>query len=213
MSIRILICDDHRFIQRGVRSLLEPEPDMEIVGVASDTDTAIELAQLHRPDVALMDINMPGIGGIEATRHLTQSLPATRILILTMYEDEDILREALRAGAAGYIIKRAAESELLDAIRAVYQGNNYIHPTMTRSLLRALTTLPAPPQSTGEALTAREIEVLSLLVRGLTNRQIADKLTLSVRTVETHRANITGKLGLRSRVDLANYAEAHGLLK
>jgi DNA-binding NarL/FixJ family response regulator len=210
MPIRILICDDHLLMQRGVRALLEPAPDMAIVGTASDTDGVIQLTNELRPDVVLMDINMPGAGGIEATRQLRRSLPDVRVLVLTVHEDEAILREAFLAGASGYIVKRAAESELLDAIRAVSRGDTYIHPSMTRSLLRNLTPSPKS-ESTAEPLTTREVEVLRLVARGYTNRQIAETLSLSVRTVETHRANITGKLGLRSRVDLANYVETHGL--
>lgn len=212
MPIRVLICDDHKLMQRGIGTLLQAEPDMQIVGVASDTDEAIRQARELRPDVVLMDISMPSIGGIEATRQLTQSLPGVRVLVLTVHEDDGILHEVLRAGASGYIVKRAAESELLDAMRAVARGDVYVHPAMTRSLLRALSTPPQADGGTVEPLTAREIDVLRLLARGHTNRQIAERLSLSVRTVEGHRANITGKLGLRSRVDLATYAEEHHLL-
>jgi two-component system response regulator NreC len=207
----VLICDDHKFIQRGVRSLLESAPDMVIVGAASDTDEAIRLIYERQPDVTLMDISLPGAGGIEATRQISYSLPGVRVLMLTVHEDESFLQEALQAGAAGYIVKRAAESELLDAIRAVSRGDTYIHPTMTRALLRALTASRMPATTTEEALTPREIDVIRLLARGHTNRQIAEKLNLSVRTVETHRANITGKLGLRSRVELVHYVETHQL--
>lgn len=212
MPLRILICDDHRLMQRGIATLLESQPDMEVVGVASDTASSLRLTHEHRPDIVLMDINMPGAGGIEATRQLTESLPDVRVLILTVHEDDSILHEALRAGAAGYIVKRAVESELLDAARAVARGELYVHPSMTRSLLRALTAPPKPEPDDGESLTPREIDVLRLLARGFTNRQIAEKLTVSVRTVEGHRANITGKLGLHSRVELADYAESHRLL-
>jgi DNA-binding NarL/FixJ family response regulator len=184
---------------------------MEIVGAASSSEEAIALAHERHPNVVLMDISMPGVGGIEATRHLQRSLSHVRVLILTAHEDEGILQEAIRAGASGYIVKRAAESELLDAIRAVDRGDVYIHPTMTRALIHALKPAPQPTSATTEPLTAREIEVLRLVARGHTNRQIAEALTLSVRTVESHRANITAKLGLRSRVDLANYVETHKL--
>jgi DNA-binding NarL/FixJ family response regulator len=198
-------------MQRGVRSLLESAPDMVVVGAASNTDEAIRLAYEQRPDVVLMDISMPRTGGIEATRHLTQSLPDLRVLVLTVHEDDGILQEALQSGAAGYIVKRAAESELLDAIRAVSRGDIYIHPTMTSSLLRSLTEPSKPKSMAVDWLTPREVDVLRLLARGLTNRQVAEKLKLSVRTVETHRANITGKLGLRTRIELIEYVETHDL--
>ena len=212
MPIRILICDDHKLMQRGIRTLLEAEPDMLVVGSASDTEEALRLAALSHPDVVLMDISMPGGGGLEAIRHLTAHDPRIRVLVLTVHEDESFLHEALKAGATGYIVKRAAETELLDATRAVMRGDVYVHPAMTRSLLRSLTAPPSPEGVAAESLTTREVEVLRLLARGLTNRQIAEKLTLSIRTVEAHRANITAKLGLRTRVDLANYAESRKLL-
>jgi DNA-binding NarL/FixJ family response regulator len=212
MAIRILICDDHRLMQRGVATLLQGETGMRIVGVASNTEEAIRLAHEQRPDLVLMDISMPGGGGIEATRQLSKSLPTVRVLIFTVHEDEKILREVLDAGAVGYVVKRAAESELLDAIRAVMRGEVYVHPAMTRSLLRTLKEQPPAEEMAANSLTAREVDVLRLLARGYTNRQIGEKLSLSVRTVEGHRANITGKLGLRSRVDLAGYAERHDLL-
>ncbi len=211
MSIRVLVCDDHTLMQRGVLTLLESAPDMVIVGAASNTDEAIRLALQHRPDVALMDISMPGAGGIEATRSIRRSSPGVRVLMLTVHEDNSILREALQAGASGYIVKRAAESELLDAVRAVSRGDIYIHPSMTGSLLRSMSPSSQPVSSSVEVLTPREIEVLRLLAHGYTNRQIGERLTISVRTVETHRANIIGKLGLRTRVDLITYVETHGL--
>lgn len=212
MPIRILISDDHKLMQRGIATLLQAEPDMMVVGVASDTEKALRLAHELRPDIVLMDISMPGAGGIEATRRLTQGVPGVRVLVLTVHEDESILREALAAGAAGYIVKRAAESELLDAIRAVARGDAYVHPAMMTSLLRALAKPQHPEGVTTDSLTAREVDVLRLLVQGFTNRQIAERLSVSVRTVEGHRANITSKLGLHSRVDLADYAEKHHLL-
>lgn len=212
MPIQILICDDHKLMQRGIATLLQSETGMRIVGVASSTEEALRLAHERRPDLVLMDVSMPGAGGIEATRQLASSLPDVRVLILTVHEDDKILHEVLDAGAVGYIVKRAAESELLDAIRAVMRGEVYVHPAMTRSLLRTRKAEPPAAAIAANALTAREVDVLRLLARGFTNRQIGEKLSLSVRTVEGHRANINGKLGLRSRVDLVEYAERHRLL-
>jgi DNA-binding NarL/FixJ family response regulator len=160
-----------------------------------------------------MDLSMPNMGGIEATRQLSQCEPNVRILILTVHEDEGLLKEAIRTGAAGYIVKRAAQEDLIHAIRVVARGDLYIHPTMTRSLFNDPPASVPSKVSDGETLTLREIEVLQLLAKGYTNRQIAEQLSLSPRTVEGHRANISGKLGLHSRVELVEYAEKHGLLK
>jgi two-component system response regulator NreC len=192
--------------------LLADFPDITVIGEASDGSEAIAKVIELKPDIVLMDLSMPNIGGIEATRQLAQVAPAVRILILTVHEDESLLKEVIRMGAAGYIIKRASQEDLLHAIRVVARGDLYVHPAMTRSLFSEAS--PAFPKvSDVETLTLREIEVLQLLARGCTNRQIAEQLSLSPRTVEGHRANLAGKLGLRSRVELVEYAEKHGLMK
>ncbi|WP_376792665.1 response regulator [Thermoflexus sp.] len=211
MPIRILIADDHGLVRAGLRALLKDEPDLEVIGEAADSEDAIQKAMALRPDVMLLDISMPGRGGIEVTRFLRKALPELRILILTVHEDEDMLREAIRLGASGYIIKRAVEEELVHAIRAVWRGDLYIHPAMTRALLKDLKA-PAVEPVLVEPLTPRELEVLRLIAMGYTNRQIAEELGISVRTVETHRANLMGKLGLSSRVELVRYAREHGLI-
>ena len=213
MPLRTLIADDHGVLRAGLRALLNAEPDLEVVGEAANTDEVLRLANALRPDVVLMDISMPSFGGIEATRRLLEVQPDLRVLILTVHEDKALLQEAIRVGAAGYILKRAVGSELVDAIHAVARGDLYIHPAMTRALLPALSAKPAVESGQTESLTPREIEVLQLIAAGYTNRQIADRLTLSVRTVESHRANIMDKLGLRSRVELVRYAAKHGLLE
>ena len=211
MPIRILIADDHGLLRAGLRALLRDEPDMAVVGEAIDSEDAIRKALELRPDVILLDISMPGRGGLEVTRFLRKNLPGTRILILTVHEDEGLLREAIRLGASGYIIKRAVEAELVHAIRAVWRGELYIHPAMTRALLRDLA--PPPPEvSPVEPLTPRELEVLRRIALGYTNRQIAEELGISIRTVETHRANLMGKLGVNSWVELVRYAREHGLI-
>ena len=215
MPIRILIVDDHAVIRAGLRTILKAEPDLQVVGEAADGREALRLAGELRPDVVLMDISMPtpAGGGIETTRRLRDSLPDARVLILTVHEDEGLLQEAIRAGAVGYIVKRAAEAELVGAIRAVWRGDMYVHPAMTRVLLKDLAAPPALSRpSSPEPLTPREIEILRLLAKGYTNRQIADTLKVSVRTVEGHRANLMSKLGLHSRVELTSFAEEHGLL-
>jgi two-component system response regulator NreC len=213
MPIRILIADDHGVIRAGLRALLDGLPEITVVGEASDGSEALSKAVELKPDIVLMDLSMPLMGGIETTRQLTQNKPGIRILILTVHEDESLLKEAIHAGAAGYIVKRAAQEDLLHAIRVVARGDLYVHPSMTRALFTEPTPISTSKVSEVETLTLREIEVLQLLAKGYTNRQIAEQLSLSPRTVEGHRANLSGKLGLHSRVELVEYAEIHGLLK
>jgi len=213
MPIHILIADDHGVLRAGLRALLNAEPDLEVIAEASDGNDVLRLANELRPDLVLLDISMPGPGGIEVTRRLKEALPELRVLILTAHEDESMLREAVQAGAAGYIIKRAVESELINAIRAVWRGDLYVHPAMTRALLRETSLFPATPEPSVGSLTPREIEVLRLIAKGYTNGQIAKELNLSVRTVESHRANLMSKLELRSRVELVRYAMEHGLFE
>jgi two-component system response regulator NreC len=213
MTIRILVADDHGVLRAGLRALLNAEPDMRVVSDASDGAEALQLAISRRPDVVLLDISMPDDTGIEVTRRLQGACPETRILILTVHEDETLLREAIRAGAAGYIVKRAIESELINAIRAVHRGDHYVHPSMTHALLGEEPPPTSADEELVEQLTPREIDVLRLIAQGYTNRQAAEILSISVRTVETHRANIMGKLDAQGRVDLVRYAQEHDLLE
>jgi DNA-binding NarL/FixJ family response regulator len=212
VPIRILIADDHVLVRSGLRALLGADADLEVVGEAGDGTETLRLAAELAPDLVLLDASMPGESGIKTAVRLKEAHPELAVLFLTMHEEEGLLHEALRAGAAGYVIKRAEASELFQAIRAASRGDIYVHPAMTRGLLRQPVTtqhrrgMPAP------ALTARELDVLRLLARGNTNRQIAGLLGLSTRTVESHRANLMGKLGLTSRVELVDYAEEHDLL-
>ena len=213
MTIRVLITDDHAMLRAGLHTWLDSEPDLQVVGEAADGIEAVRLARELGPDVVLMDISLPGPGGgIGATRQLKEQLPDVRVLILSVHEDEDLLREAMRAGASGYLVKRAVQTELVDAIRSVSRGNMYVHPIMTRALLKDMTPAPDGRPVVAESLTPREIEVVRLMVQGNTSREIAAKLNVSTRTVEFHRANLMGKLGLHSRVELVRYAEEHGLL-
>jgi two-component system response regulator NreC len=213
MPIRILIADDHGVLRAGLRALLNAEPDFEVVGEAADGHAAVRLAEELRPDLALLDLSMPGLDGIQVTRQLKQMLPGIRTLILTVHEDEGLLREAIKAGASGYIVKRAVEAELISAIHAISSGNLYVHPSMTRVLLRDLSPTLVPEEAPSEPLTPREIEVLRLIAQGHTNRQVAEALQLSVRTVESHRANLMSKLGISSRAELVRYAMEHDLLE
>ncbi len=212
MPIRILIADDHAVVRAGVRELLRSDPELEIVGEAADGDETLRLvAELH-PDLVLLDVTMPPESGIVTAKRLHEEHPGVIVVILTMHEDEGLLHEALRAGAAGYLIKRAERPEILQAIYAASRGDIYVHPAMTRALLERPVASENRRGAPAEPLTPREIDVLRLLAKGNTNRQIATLLGISVRTVENHRANLMGKLGLGSRVELVSYAEEHDLV-
>jgi two-component system response regulator NreC len=212
VATRVLIADDHAIVRAGLRALLKGEVGLELVGEASGGEEAIRLVESLHPDILILDMSMPDLDGIQVTRRIQTTAPEVRILILTIYEDEALLREAIRAGAAGYILKHAAEEELISAINMVQVGDIYVHPKLVRSLLAAPQKhSPANPQ-TDELLTPRELDVLNCIVQGYTNRQIAEELTLSVRTVEGYRANMMEKLGLHSRAELVRYAREHGLL-
>jgi two-component system response regulator NreC len=211
VATRILIADDHPLLRSGLRVLLGADPDLEVVGEAGTGEETLRLAEELHPDVVLLDIGMPGESGIETVRRLKAKLPELKVLFLTMHEEEGMVLEALGAGGDGYLIKRTDEAEIIQAIRAVRRGDVYVHSAMTRALLSQAETTERP-QEPVEPLTQREIDVLRLLARGNTNRQIAELLGLSTRTVESHRANLMGKLGLSSRVELVTYAEEHRLL-
>ena len=216
MPIRLVIADDHGLLRAGLVALLNAENGMTVVGEADDEHSAVSQTVEKRPDVVLMDISMPESGGIEATRRIKQLVPEARVLIMTVHEDKGLVREAIRAGAMGYILKRAIKSELVNAIQAVMRDELYLHPAMARLLF--LQTQPLKLQESQltpepyEPLTLREIEVLRLIARGYTNGQIAETLHISVRTVEYHRGNLTNKLNLRSRSELMRYAEEKGLI-
>ncbi len=214
MTIPILIADDHGVLRAGLRALLSAESDLEVVADADNGTDALKLAKKLQPEVVLLDVNMPGLGGIEVTKKLKEILPEAKVLILTVHEDESLFQEAIQAGASGYIIKRAVESELIDAIRAVKRGDLYVHPAMTRALLREISPTQSSNNDTPvESLTKREIDVLKLIAQGHTNRQTAEQLNISVRTVESHRANLMGKLDIHSRVELVRYAKEHGFIE
>ena len=186
---------------------------MELIGEAAGGYEAIELVEKTIPDVLVLDLSMPDLDGITVTKKIKPQFPELRILILTLHEDEALLRAALKAGAAGYILKRAAETELISAINIILRGDLYVDPAMIRTLVRDdAATAMAQPKTT-EALTPREIEVLRLIVQGNTNRQIGEALSISMRTAEGHRANLSEKLGLHNRVELVRYARDHGLIE
>jgi len=210
---RILIADDHAIVRTGLRTLLTTDPTMELVGEATGGYEALDLVEKLRPDILLLDLSMPDLDGISVTRETRRRFPEARVLILTVHEEQALLREAIRAGASGYVLKQAAEGELLAAIRVLMRGDMYVDPAMMRDLLHQTVARPAsPPGEAVEPLTPRETEVLKYIVRGYTNRQIGEELSISVRTVEGHRANLASKLGIQSRVEFVRYAREHGLI-
>ncbi|RPI84240.1 MAG: DNA-binding response regulator [Chloroflexi bacterium] len=211
MPVKVMIVDDHAVVRAGLRALIKGEPGMELVGEATNGEDALQIASQMQPDIIVLDLSLPGMDGIQITRIIKQEQPRVRILILTVHEDAALLREALRAGASGYILKHAAENELISAIHSVLLEDIYIHPKMIRSLLIEPKTPKVTESSQVELLTPRETDILLLIVQGYTNRQIAEELSLSVRTVEGHRSNLMEKLGLHSRVELVRYAREHGL--
>ena len=214
-KIRLLVADDHPVVRAGLRMLLAAKSEMEVVGEAVDGTTAVERALELQPDVVVMDITMGDMDGLAATREIVKRLPQTKVVVLTIHSNEEYLRQALKAGATGYVLKEAVDTEIAVAIRAVQRGEVFIYPTFTRVLLRDL--LPSEKvdgpsqQDSYELLSPREIEVLRLVALGDTNREIAERLFLSVRTVETYRARLMGKLNLKSRGELVRYALRKGL--
>jgi len=212
-KIRVLIVDDHTILRDGVRLLLEMQPDVEVVGEAADGEDAIRQADELRPDVVLMDIGMPGMNGIEATRVFKTRFPEIKVLVLTMHRTEDYFFETLNAGAYGYVLKGAATSEFIEAIRTVSRGEVFLDPTLTKKLLRKIKNSAKDPSGTDHAaLTNREGEVLELLAQGFENKEVAEKLFVSVSTIHTHRTNLMRKLNLSSRRELLEYARRRGIL-
>ncbi len=215
-KIRLLLADDHAVLRSGLRLLLNAEPDMEVVGEAGDGTEALERSLELHPDVVLMDITMEGMSGLAATRAIRDRLPGTKVLVLTMHDDEEYLRQMMEAGATGYVVKRAADTELAVAIRAVHRGEVFVYPSLTKVLLGDLVRKPGDERSqqdSYELLSAREKEVLRLVALGHTNKQIASELYLSVKTIETYRGRMMRKLGLKSRAGLVRYALGRGLLE
>jgi two-component system response regulator NreC len=212
-KIRVLMADDHTIVRAGVRLLVEAEPDMEVVGEALNGIQAVTLTESLRPDVILMDIAMPDLNGLEATRQIKVRFPEVHVLVLTMHRSDDYFFEVLKAGASGYVLKAAETNELIGAIRAVARGEVFLYPTVARQLLRDyLNRLNEPGGAAGPALTPREKEILRLLAEGYSNKEIADRLVVSPSTIHSHRTNLMRKLNLSSRHDLIQYARERGLL-
>jgi len=222
--IRVLLVDDHAILREGIRYLLSASGEVEVIGEAQDGLEALEMVEKLRPDAVLMDIAMPRMNGIEATKELKKRYPDLPVLILSMYDSEEYVLPILRAGAAGYVLKRAAAQELVSALKAVTSGQVILHPDVARTVMDNLQEQenppgpPAAPRGASEAqallaqLTEREREVLTLIAHGLTNQQIAEKLFISIKTVQAHRANLMEKLDLHDAVELTKFAIKSGLL-
>lgn len=212
-NLKLMLVDDHSVVREGIKRLIDGQPDLEIVGEVDDGVQAVEQANVLQPDLVLMDVSMPHLNGIEATRLLKTTTPRLHILVLTVHEDHGYVREFLRAGASGYLLKRASTEELLRAIRAVAAGQIYVDPRIATTLVNSLVRPHATPPSSGAELSDREVEVLRLVALGYANKEIAAQLDLSVKTIETYKARSMEKLGLKSRVDIVRLGTERGWFK
>jgi len=212
-EVRVLIVDDHAMFREGIRALLQGYDDIEIVGEATEGREAIEKVCQLGPQVVLMDIAMPVMGGLEATRRLHKESPNTKVLVLTQYEDSEYILSVLRAGARGYISKTATGSELVSAIRAIHKGESFLYPSAATTLIDEYVMQVGVQKNEYERLTDREREILQLVAEGRTNREIAERLFISVKTVLRHRTNTMEKLGFHNRTDLIKYAISKGLIE
>jgi two-component system, NarL family, response regulator NreC len=208
--INVVIVDDHALVRSGLRLLLEAEEDITVDDEGGTADEAVRLARLHKPDVVLLDVTMPGRSGLDAAAEILEAAPQAKILILSMQDDPSYVRQAFAAGATGYLLKEAADAELVAAVREVAGGGRYVHPALGARLAAA--EAEAQARAAADPLSDREREVLRLLALGHTNQEIAKMLFISVRTAETHRAHIMQKLRLQTRAELVRYALEHGLL-
>jgi two-component system response regulator NreC len=214
MTIKIVLVDDHEIVRAGLRMLLGSHTDIEIIGEAENGQQALQLCQKNPPDVVIMDITMPGLSGLEVTRQIKQQCPNTAVLALTIHEGEQYFFEMLNAGASGYVPKRAAPTDLVAAIRAVYAGEVYLHPSVAKTLVNDYLQRVTMgwERASYDGLTDREQQVLKMIAEGMMNKEIAEKLSISVRTVERHRENIMAKLNLHTRAELVRYAVDKGLI-
>ncbi|WNF36008.1 response regulator transcription factor [Bacillaceae bacterium IKA-2] len=213
MKPKIMIADDHGVLLSGIKLLLSKVEEWDIVGTVSCGEEAIKNAEKWKPDLILMDISMPGIGGIEATKQIKEKFPFIKIVMLTMFSEEDYLKKALKAGASGYVLKKAVDTELISAIKAVLQGETYIYPTMSSFLFKSFAETDNAKDKANECpLSAREMEVLKYVALGFTYQEIADELFVSVKTIETHKSRISDKLNMKKRSELVRYAASQGLI-
>lgn len=212
--LRVLLADDHNVVREGLKALINAQEGMEVVGEAADGPTAVARAAELRPDVVVMDITMPGLNGAKATGRVREACPDVKVLALTAHEDRAYLRQLLEAGATGYVLKRAAAAELVQDVRAVAAGGVYLDPALAGRVAGGFVTAAAAKEAlTGTDLSDREEEVVRLIAEGFSNKQIATRLSLSVKTVETYKARSLEKLGLRDRIDLVRYARQRGWLE
>jgi DNA-binding NarL/FixJ family response regulator len=209
--IRVLIADDHGIVRSGLRMLIDRQRDMEVVAEAEDGVAALESTQAHRPDVAVLDVSMPRMTGLQAAREIRAHVPGTRVLLLSMHDDDRYFVEGLASGASGYVLKRAADTDLIGALRTVADGRTFLSGDAQRDLMEDW--LEGGRSEPDDPLTPRELEVVKLIAEAYTNRQIAETLKVSEKTVESHRANVLAKLGMRDRVELARYAIRRGLVE
>ena len=211
--MRVVLADDHPIVRDGLRRLINQQADMRVVGEAENGDAACQTARLLLPDVLVMDLSMPGLGGQEATARVRRESPDVKVLVLTVHEERQYLTQLLRAGASGYVLKRAAPAELVRAIRTVAEGGTYIDPSLAGTVVEGyLDAEKAASRASEDLLSDREREVLVSIARGFTNKEIAGHLGLSVKTIETYKARVAEKLGLRTRVEIVRYAASRGWL-
>jgi len=214
LKTRILLADDHAVVRRGLKLVLDAEPDLEVVAEASDGAEAVLVATESEIDLAILDVTMPRLTGIQAARRISEQRPELRTLILSMHDNEGYFFEALRAGASGYVLKSVADRDLVEACRATMRGEPFIYPDAVKALVRDYLKRAAEGEGVpGDPLSSRESEIVKLIAEGNTSREIAGLLVISEKTVERHRANILDKLGMRDRVDLTRYAIRRGLVQ
>jgi DNA-binding NarL/FixJ family response regulator len=212
VTLSLVLADDHRIVRQGLRALLATEPDFRLVGEAADGLEAVRLVERLRPDVLILDLFLPGLSGLEVARRVHQRLPHTRIVILSMYDNEAYVVEALRAGAAAYVLKVSGAEELMRAVREAAAGRQFLSPPISEHALQSYRDKTASPADPFESLTDREREVLQLTAEGHSGNAVAERLFISPRTVESHRTNLMRKLGLRNQKELVRYAAQRGLL-
>jgi DNA-binding NarL/FixJ family response regulator len=210
---RVLVADDHKIVRQGLKLVLNAEPDLAVVAEAADGEEAVQRALHEDIDLAILDIGMPRKTGLQAAQELGRRRPGLRVLILSMYDNEQFLFEALKAGASGYVLKSGADDDIVNACRAAMRGEPFLYPSAVNALIRDVISRTGERSDELELLTPRELEVLKLIAEGHTSKEIATLLVLSVKTVESHRAHILGKLGMRDRVDLTRYAIRRGLIQ
>lgn len=213
-KIKVLLAEDHTIVRKGIRSLLDGEPDIEVVGEAADGHEAVEKVEQLSPDIVLMDITMPRLNGLDATRQIKKQFPQVKVLVLTMYTNEEYILQLLQAGASGYLVKQSAPAELLSAIQAAYQGDSFLSPAISKTIIEEYLRHNEKniQKDSYDKLSIREREVLQLIAEGHSNREIAEKLNISLKTVGVHRVNLMEKLDIHSTTDLVKYALRKGII-